>query len=71
MQVVNPLFRNQGDSMTAAHKCTCICNIDTPNQHDNTGDKAWWWGVPDCGCGCNPDISRNETSNSTKANENS
>lgn len=67
MEVINPLFRNQGDSGTAAHACNCICNVDTPNQHDNVGDKAWWWFVPDCGCGCNSNIPNNDTYNSNKA----
>lgn len=40
MLVINPLFRNKDDAVTAAHKCNCICNTGTPDQHDKTGDRA-------------------------------
>jgi hypothetical protein len=71
MLLINPLFRNQDDAVTAAHKCNCICNGSTPNQHDNTGDRAWWWGVPDCGCGCNSNITDNKERNTTRASDGS
>ncbi|MEK4852948.1 hypothetical protein NST04_24055 [Paenibacillus sp. FSL H7-0756] len=71
MLVVNPLFRNQDNAVTAAHRCNCICNVDTPNQHDNTQDRAWWWFVPDCGCGCNSNINENKERNTTSASDGS
>ena len=62
VKVVNPFNRKEEEFVSAATICDCICNVALDNNSSGIWKSRLTFNIL-CGCKCNENISKNQSSN--------